>query len=201
MVAILDRPANENYSSRAAQRRPTASPTRTRRPNKDVFRRFHAALYAQQPSETGTAFPDNDAADRDRPPGRCRSATCPTASTSGTLRRHGRGPGRGHRHQRAPRRSGSTARTSQSPRPRPTTWSPRSRRSSATCPGLTAAPAAPRPSPPPAPRGAVTVAGADPARPAARGGGRAAAASRCGTRQRAVGADRRRRSGWPRRSR
>jgi protein-disulfide isomerase len=27
--------------------------------NKDAFRRFHAALYAQQPSETASTFPDN----------------------------------------------------------------------------------------------------------------------------------------------
>jgi protein-disulfide isomerase len=25
----------------------------------DAFRRFHAALYAQQPEETATVFPDN----------------------------------------------------------------------------------------------------------------------------------------------
>jgi protein-disulfide isomerase len=30
-------------------------------PNKEVFSRFHAALYAQQPSETGSSFPDNKA--------------------------------------------------------------------------------------------------------------------------------------------
>ena len=29
-------------------------------PNKEAFRRFHAALYAQQPSETGTVFPTDE---------------------------------------------------------------------------------------------------------------------------------------------
>jgi protein-disulfide isomerase len=28
-------------------------------PDKQAFRRFHAAMYAQQPSETGTTFPTN----------------------------------------------------------------------------------------------------------------------------------------------
>jgi protein-disulfide isomerase len=27
--------------------------------NKDAFRRFHAALFAQQPAETATSYPDN----------------------------------------------------------------------------------------------------------------------------------------------
>ncbi|BBY29272.1 DsbA family protein [Mycolicibacterium sediminis] len=58
MVAILDRPANDNYSSRAgAAAYCVADEDKT--PNKEVFSRFHAALYAQQPSEVGTNFPTN----------------------------------------------------------------------------------------------------------------------------------------------
>ena len=71
MVAILDRPANQNYSSRAGAAAYCVADEDTT-PDKEVFRRFHAALYAQQPSETGTAFPDQRAADRDRAPGRGR---------------------------------------------------------------------------------------------------------------------------------
>jgi protein-disulfide isomerase len=58
MVAILDRPANDNYSSRSGAAAYCVADADTS-PGKDVFRRFHAALYAQQPSETGTTFPTN----------------------------------------------------------------------------------------------------------------------------------------------
>ena len=58
MVAILDRPANQNYSSRAAAAAYCVADEDTT-PDKQMFRRFHAALYAQQPSETGTTFPTN----------------------------------------------------------------------------------------------------------------------------------------------
>ncbi len=59
MVAILDRPANQNYSSRAsAAAYCVADEDKT--PDKQAFRRFHAALYAQQPSETGTMFPTDE---------------------------------------------------------------------------------------------------------------------------------------------
>ena len=54
MVGILDRPQNQNYSSRAGGAAYCVADE-----NKDAFRRFHAALYAQQPSETGSMFPDN----------------------------------------------------------------------------------------------------------------------------------------------
>lgn len=58
MVAILDRAANDNYSSRAgAAAYCVADEDKT--PNKEIFSRFHAALYAQQPSEVGTSFPTN----------------------------------------------------------------------------------------------------------------------------------------------
>ena len=60
MVAILDSPATQNYSSRAgAAGYCVADEDKT--PNKEVFSRFHAAMYAQQPSETGSVFPDNAA--------------------------------------------------------------------------------------------------------------------------------------------
>ena len=52
-------PANEFYSSRAGNAAycvAEADPS----PTKDAFRRFHAALYAQQPGETSTSFPTND---------------------------------------------------------------------------------------------------------------------------------------------
>jgi protein-disulfide isomerase len=58
MVAILDRPANQNYSSRAGAAAYCVADEDTT-PDKQAFRRFHAAMYAQQPSETGTSFPTN----------------------------------------------------------------------------------------------------------------------------------------------
>lgn len=58
MVAILDRPANQNYSSRAGAAAYCVADEDTT-PDKQAFRRFHAAMYAQQPSETGTTFPTN----------------------------------------------------------------------------------------------------------------------------------------------
>ncbi|BBZ27827.1 membrane protein [Mycolicibacterium madagascariense] len=58
MVAILDRPTNQDYSSRAGAAAYCVADADTT-PDKQVFRRFHAALYAQQPSETGTTFPTN----------------------------------------------------------------------------------------------------------------------------------------------
>jgi protein-disulfide isomerase len=54
MVGILDRPQNQNYSSRAG-----AAAYCVADQSIDAFRRFHAALYAQQPSETAVVFPDN----------------------------------------------------------------------------------------------------------------------------------------------
>jgi protein-disulfide isomerase len=54
MVAILDSPQTQNYSSRAAGAAYCVADE-----NNDAFRRFHAALFAQQPSETGSGFPDN----------------------------------------------------------------------------------------------------------------------------------------------
>jgi protein-disulfide isomerase len=55
MVGILDSPQTQNYSSRAGGAAYCVADE-----NKDAFRRFHAALYAQQPGETATTFPDNE---------------------------------------------------------------------------------------------------------------------------------------------
>ncbi|RAU94942.1 DsbA family protein [Mycobacterium sp. pW045] len=56
MVAILDRPQNDNYSSRAG-----AAAYCVADENIDAFRRFHTALFTAelQPSEIGTEFPDD----------------------------------------------------------------------------------------------------------------------------------------------
>lgn len=56
MVSILDRPQNDNYSSRAG-----AAAYCVADQSIDAFRRFHTALYTKnlQPSETGSKFPDN----------------------------------------------------------------------------------------------------------------------------------------------
>ena len=56
MVAILDRPDNDDYSSRAG-----AAAYCVAAENMDAFRRFHTALYTEQlqPSEIGKDFPDN----------------------------------------------------------------------------------------------------------------------------------------------
>jgi protein-disulfide isomerase len=54
MVSILDRPQNKNYSSRAG-----AAAYCVADESNDAFKRFHSAMYAQQPSEVGTVFPTN----------------------------------------------------------------------------------------------------------------------------------------------
>jgi protein-disulfide isomerase len=53
-VAILDAPEKQHYSSRAS-----AAAYCVADQSIDAFRRFHAALYAQQPEETTASFPDN----------------------------------------------------------------------------------------------------------------------------------------------
>ena len=53
-VAILDSPSRGNYSSRAG-----AAAYCVADESVDAFRRFHAALYAQQPSEVGETMPTN----------------------------------------------------------------------------------------------------------------------------------------------
>lgn len=56
MVAILNRPQNDDYSSRAG-----AAAYCVADESMDAFRRFHTALFTPQlqPSEIGTDFPDN----------------------------------------------------------------------------------------------------------------------------------------------
>ncbi len=56
MVAILDSPKNQNYSSRAG-----AASLCVADESIDAYRRFHTALYSKnvQPDERGTSFPDN----------------------------------------------------------------------------------------------------------------------------------------------
>ena len=54
MVAILDSPSNGNYSSRSGGAAYCVADE-----NNEAFRRFHAALYAQQPGEAGGSFPDD----------------------------------------------------------------------------------------------------------------------------------------------
>jgi protein-disulfide isomerase len=56
MVAILDRPGRRDYSSRAGAAAYCVADQST-----DAFRRFKAALYANQPAETAASFPDNAA--------------------------------------------------------------------------------------------------------------------------------------------
>ncbi|MGH3560419.1 MAG: DsbA family protein [Mycobacterium sp.] len=57
MVAILDRPQNDDYSSRAG-----AAAYCVADESIDAFRRFHTALFTPQlqPAETGPNFPDNN---------------------------------------------------------------------------------------------------------------------------------------------
>ena len=57
MVAILDRPQTDNYSSRAG-----AAAYCVADESIDAFRRFHSALYSPQiqPQENATTFPDNN---------------------------------------------------------------------------------------------------------------------------------------------
>jgi protein-disulfide isomerase len=59
MVAILDTPANDNYSTRSANAAYCVAEEDTS-PAKGVFTRFHGALFAQQPAE-GSPAPDNAA--------------------------------------------------------------------------------------------------------------------------------------------
>ena len=54
-VAILDR-GDRDYSSRAGAAAYCVADQST-----DAFRRFHAALFAQQPEESASSFPDNSA--------------------------------------------------------------------------------------------------------------------------------------------
>lgn len=57
LVAILDTPTNDNYSTRSANAAYCVAEEDTT-PTKEAFRRFHGALFAQQPDE-GAPAPDN----------------------------------------------------------------------------------------------------------------------------------------------
>ncbi|CAN5423978.1 DsbA family protein [soil metagenome] len=57
MVAILDTPTNDNYSTRSANAAYCVAEEDTT-PTKEAFRRFHGALFANQPAE-GSPAPDN----------------------------------------------------------------------------------------------------------------------------------------------
>lgn len=59
MVAILNSPVNDNFSTRAANAGYCVADADTS-PTKDAFRRFHTALFVQQPAE-GAPAPDNKA--------------------------------------------------------------------------------------------------------------------------------------------
>lgn len=54
LVAILDRPQNQNYSSRAGGAAYCVADVST-----EAFQRFHDALFQQQPGETSAVYPDN----------------------------------------------------------------------------------------------------------------------------------------------
>lgn len=55
MVAILDAPSNQNFPSRAGGAAYCVADESV-----DAFRRFHGAMYAQQPNETAQTFPTNE---------------------------------------------------------------------------------------------------------------------------------------------
>ncbi len=57
LVGILDSPVNDNYSTRAANAAYCVA-DEDKTPGKEVFSRFHTALFVQQPPE-GSAAPDN----------------------------------------------------------------------------------------------------------------------------------------------
>ena len=60
MVAILNSPVNDNYSTRSANAGYCVG-QEDKSPSKDVFRRFHTALCAQQPAEGVAGAPTNTA--------------------------------------------------------------------------------------------------------------------------------------------
>ena len=132
MVAILNSSANDKYSTRAANAGYCVADADTS-PAKDAFRRFHAALFAQQPAE-GSPAPDNTAlVETARQAGVVGNV--PDCVNSGKQLRHGRGPGEGRQDHRHP--DGPDQRRGLRATARRTRWSPRSRRSSGTCPAWT----------------------------------------------------------------
>jgi protein-disulfide isomerase len=84
-VAILDSPQRQNYSSRAGGAAYCVADADTS-PDKAAFRRFHAVLFAQQPSETGSAFPTDAAlADAARQAGVVAASDCINAGRNTEL--------------------------------------------------------------------------------------------------------------------
>ena len=193
---ILDRPANQNYSSRAGGAAYCVADEST-----DAFRRFHAALFAAAAQrDRGASTPTTRSLiEIARQAG--AGGNVPDCINKRPLHRDGRRAWPRPPTSTPPRPSGSTARTTSTARP--TRWSPRSRRSSATCPGSTAPHRRPRRRPaapgcrhpcPPDPRHAPTTVTrrttpAEPTEAAAD----ASAGVAVGHGQRGVGADRRRR--------
>ena len=105
MVGILDRPQNQNYSSRAGGAAYCVADESI-----DAFRRFHAALYAQQPGESGGVFPGQCTAGRGRPSVR-RRRDVPECINKGTYVDMVSGLAEATEHHRPPRPSASTVRT------------------------------------------------------------------------------------------
>ncbi len=60
MLAILDSPLNQNYSTRAANAGYCVGEADTT-PGKEAFQRFHTALFVQQPAEGAGGAPDDAA--------------------------------------------------------------------------------------------------------------------------------------------
>ncbi len=182
MVAILDSPG-DGYSSRAASAAYCVADEST-----DAFRRFHAALYAQQPEEGGRPFPDNaQLIEVARQAGVDRR--CPDCINKGRYVEMVKGMA-ARRTSTPPRPSASTARTTH--RTTPDALVAKVKEIVGDVPGLDGRRTGPPPSPtPPAParRRAMTVAApsavqpTEPAADAATGAG-----PDC---QRGMGADRR----------
>ncbi len=142
MVAILDR-QGDGYSSRASNAAYCVADEST-----DAFRRFHAALYAQQPEEGVGPFPDNARLiEVARQAGVGRQGA--GLHQQRPLRRDGAGTGGCDRTSTRPRPSASTARTTA-----PTTPDAlvaKIKEIVGDVPGLEAAPPAPAPTPAAAP--------------------------------------------------
>ena len=99
MVALppLDTAESQHYSSRAGNAAYCVADADTS-PGKDAFRRFHAALYAQQPGETSATFPtDAQLIETAREAG-VASANAERLHQRREVHGDGAGPGEGHRH-------------------------------------------------------------------------------------------------------
>ena len=116
MVAILDRPTNQNYSS-GPPRPPTVSPTRTPPPTSKHSDAFTPRSTPNSPARRARRSPPmpNSSRSRARPPSRARHPNASTTAATSTW------PTVSPRRQTspAPRLSGSTARTTRPRRPTP----------------------------------------------------------------------------------